>query len=146
MISQALVPWDLCLIREWRNGVAICFSTSHACGFQRNYDGNGRRIGATRLLLMVRTFLLNCEHFDVISMVNKSTYDRKLLSIVKCPLLTKRFVNMAGYWPSWALYFHGPSLIRGQQKRRWERGQCPASLSCSPVVTQRALRDDTKGD
>ena len=37
---------------------------------------------------------------------------------VKCPLLTKCFVNMAGYWPSWALYFYGPSLIRGQQKRR----------------------------
>ena len=65
---------------------------------------------------------------------------------VKYPLLTKRFVNMAGYWPSWVLYFYGPSLIRGQQKRRWERGQCPASLSCSRVVTQRALRDDTKGD
>ena len=50
-----------------------------------------RRIGATRLRLMVGTFLLNCEHFDVISMFNKSTYDRKLLSICKISVINRAF-------------------------------------------------------
>ena len=51
---------------------------------------------------------------------------------VKYPLLTKRLVNMAGYWPSWALYtFLGtcpPTPAQGQhyfslRTKCWFRGR-----------------------
>ena len=29
-----------------------------------------------------------------------------------CGLFTKREVNMAGYWPSYFLCFHGPRLVK----------------------------------